>query len=135
MRVAETAFRFPIVAWGVGLIALIVIPLLFVILAMTIILIPVVLFGFCFVIFGILFGWLDVGYGIGYQLYLRRKLNIQPFLITGLGVFLLGLVTSGFDWLLPCIGGFVVLFVIIPLGMGAVLLTRFGTQPYPIIYQ
>jgi len=50
-------------------------------------------------------------------------------LSAALGTFVLNFVTNGIGFI-PCIG-WLVPFMVSMLGLGAVFLSRFGTQPYP----
>jgi len=49
---------------------------------------------------------------------------------TGIGAFVLTLVINGLNALVPCVGWLPAL-IVCSIGLGAVLLTRLGTQAYP----
>ena len=53
-----------------------------------------------------------------------------PGVYAGLGMFLLALVVDATGQLIPCIGWIFPTLVAI-VGIGGLLLTRFGSQPYP----
>ena len=118
-RVADTISKEPLVTGGVGLLSIVVAPILLVLLTITIILIPVTTLGTLLV---------AIGYEIGQRLALLFKTTWHPSIAAGIGVLLLGLVT-GFATLIPCIGWLVGVIVAI-LGLGAVVISRFGSSKY-----
>ncbi len=125
-QVSETAQRAALPSVGVGCLSLIVAPLLGLLLIVTCIGIPVAgILGIALVA-AILFGWIAVSLILGEKLLqsLNAK-NIVPVLSLVVGVLVLWLVTS-----LPILGWVISLFVA-SLALGAVVLTRFGTRPYP----
>lgn len=138
-RTGAALIAYPAVSLGVGLLTLIVWPLAMVLIA--VISIPLILvcigfFGFAVVaLMGLalaaasLLGWIALGVLIGERIL--RALNarqITPVLSALVGVFVLTL----FSQLLQnvfCIGG-LMNFALSAIGLGAVILTRFGTRPY-----
>lgn len=73
-----------------------------------------------------LFGWIAVGRLVGEKVLEAFKAReILPVVAVVIGVILLALLGA-----VPVIGGLVSLFLGL-LAVGAVVLTRFGTQPYP----
>lgn len=127
-RVADTISKEPLVTGGVGLLSVVVAPILLVLLTITIILIPVTILGTLLVGLGVLFGWIAIGYEIGERLAVLFKTTWHPSIAAGIGVLLLGLVT-GFATLIPCIGWLIGVIVAI-LGLGAVVISRFGSSKY-----
>ena len=100
------------------------------ILTITICLIPIViLLGLAFGL-AILVGWLTLGYELGKKIS-QNLFNTtwHPVLSAAVGNILLYLIASGLD-LIPCLGGFLV-FVAMLFGLGMVVVTLFGTNPYP----
>jgi hypothetical protein len=74
-----------------------------------------------------LFGWLAIGLLIGQKVLAAiQKREVAPMPAVALGVFLLTIIT----WV-PCLGWLLGLLASL-WGLGAVVLTRFGTQPYPV---
>jgi len=70
-----------------------------------------------------------LGYEVGKRISAMFKVEWHSAISAGLGTLLLMAVLSGMEALIPCVGwipkalvGFV--------GLGAVLLTQFGTKPY-----
>ena len=100
------------------------------ILAITICLIPIViLLGLAFGL-AVLIGWLTLGYELGRKISQSLfKTSWHPVLSAAVGNLLLYLIASGLD-LIPCLGGFLV-FVTMLFGLGTVVVTLFGTNPYP----
>ena len=76
------------------------------------------------------FGLVSLGYMVGKRMQEMTRQEWAPAVAAGLGTFLLVLVINGMRSLIPCI------FWVVPaatgmVGLGAVILTRFGTQTYP----
>lgn len=100
------------------------------ILAITICLIPIViLLGLAFGL-AVLVGWLTLGYELGKRISQSLfKTKWHPVLSAAVGNLVLYLIASGLD-MIPCLGGFLV-FVVTLFGLGMVVVTLFGTNPYP----
>lgn len=108
---------------GVGCLTLLVAPMLFLLLLITIVgpVILVIALAAAWI-----FGWIAVGYLAGQKILEALKVReILPVLAVIVGLLLLAIVGE-----VPCLGGLVSL-LIGTLGVGAVVLTRFGTRPYP----
>lgn len=129
-RVARTVVAQPVLAGGVGLLAAIVAPLLFIAIAITIILIPISLVGVLVLAVAWFFGRIALGLEVGRRLALMLRQDWPLPVVAGAGTFVLTLVVDGADQLIPCVGWIFPVLVGI-LGLGGVLLTRFGSQPYP----
>lgn len=136
-RVAVAMRDMPAHSVGMGLltgIALPVLMIIFAVLALTICLIPFSLLAALVV--GVvytmawLFGWIALGQLIGLRLIDAFGLRgVNTLAATTGGTFLISI----FGYLiamLPWFGGLFAWFVLPALGVGAVVLTRFGTQPY-----
>lgn len=111
---------------GVGLLTLMVVAIGAVILAITCIGIPLVLVLGLALLLGALVGWVAAGQIVGQRVLQALQAKSQPLLVeVALGVVLISLAGK-----VPCIGW---LFSLLALswGLGAVVLTRFGTRPYP----
>ncbi len=127
-RVSESLTVQPWLSIGVGLLTLIVLPLVLVLLSITIILIPVTLLAFFVLAAAVVFGWLAVGYWVGERMSALFKTDWADAVSAGLGTLVLGIAA----WLIgyvPCIGWLAVPLVA-SLGLGGVILSRFGTQTY-----
>lgn len=128
-RSAQALVAQPLVAGGVGLLTLVVVPLLLAAMAITLILIPVSLLGGFLLTLIWCFGVIVVGTEVGRRLVLLLGQEWPLAIAAGVGTFLLTLVMNGIGRI-DCIGWVVPVLVAI-LGVGTVLLTRFGTQSYP----
>lgn len=128
-RTGSTALAQPVVSGGVGLLTAVVAPALLVILAVTIILIPLSLLGFLAIGLAVLFGWLCMGMILGRQLALWLKQPWSDPVSAGIGTLSLSLLSSMLN-LIPCLG-WVANALIWLVAVGATILTRFGTQNYP----
>lgn len=128
-RVAEAAQTAPGQSGGLGLLTLIAVPVLLLILAVTICLSPVSAIGALALASAVIFGWIALGLLIGNRLL--AALNVRhftPAVAAGVGTLLISLLAGIFD-LIPCVG-WLIPILLGAVGLGAVILTRFGTQPY-----
>jgi hypothetical protein len=125
-RVMNAAQVAPAGSFGVGCLTLIVLPILFILLAITIIGIPVALLEVFVAVAAGIFGWVAIGYLAGERILEGLKVReVVPIVAVVVGVFLLTLINQ-----VPCIG-FIIGLLIGAIGLGAVVLTRFGTRTYP----
>ncbi len=122
-RTSQALSRYPWQSVGVGalawLLALVGVPLL----VSTIIGIPVAAAIVVILAAGLLFAWIPAGLTIG-QRALSKRAGREPLLAATAGLAILAALTS-----VPCVG-FVVIGAISIWGLGAVVMTRFGTTPY-----
>jgi len=102
-----------------------------VILTITICLIPVVILLALAFGLAVLVGWLALGYELGKRIASTIfKTTWHPVLSAALGNLVLYLLAISLD-LIPCIGGFLV-FIASLFGLGAAVVTLFGTKSYPL---
>jgi len=127
-RIAEAAISQPLAAGGLGLLTLIAGPVLLLVLLITLLLSPLSVIGFVLFVAAIVFGWIGLGYEVGRRIGVAMKWELQDPAAAGLGTLLLSLVAGGIGFI-PCVGWLLVVFVA-SLGLGAVMLTRFGSQAY-----
>jgi hypothetical protein len=137
-RVAHSAVNSPLPSLGVGLLTtilfvplMLIMTIVMIILIITICLLPFVLLVVIFVaVVAWAFGLIALGYEVGNRLTKGLNRDWAPPLSAGIGTFLLLLVINGLGIMIPCIGW---IFPTLAgmLGLGAVLLSRFGTQVYP----
>jgi hypothetical protein len=119
-RIASTVASGPVFSVAVGLLTLIVAALVGTLLLLACGLGLLVWFA---VFLGLLVGWVAVGLWLGQRLLRALRLHTASSLPeVALGVFLVTVVAR-----LPCVG-FLVALVAGSLGLGAVVLTRFGTR-------
>ncbi|KPL82818.1 hypothetical protein SE15_12255 [Thermanaerothrix daxensis] len=130
-RISQTLTHEPFLSGGLGLLTLLVMPAVIVILLITIILIPVALAGLMILALALLLGWVAVGYEIGNRMADLFKSIWSPPLAAGIGTLILGFVLYLLGYI-PCLGG-ILSFLIGCWGLGAVLLSRFGTQVFRTI--
>jgi hypothetical protein len=128
-RVSRAVLHQPVIGGSLGLLTLLVASVLTVILSITIILIPVALIGLLVLAFAIAFGWIAIGLEVGQRMSRAFHQEWALPLSAALGTFVLNFVAFGIGFI-ACVG-WLVPFLIGMLGLGAVLLSRFGTQPYP----
>jgi hypothetical protein len=119
----------PLISGGMGLITVIVAPIVLVGLAITILLLPVSLLGFLLLGIMVVFGWIALGLEVGRRMAQSLfKTEWTLPVAAGLGTLVLTLIVDGIGqiwcvgWIFPALVGLV--------GLGGVLLTRFGTQPF-----
>jgi len=129
-RVSAAITNSPGATGGLGLLTLIAVPILLVVTAITICLIPFTLIGALLFVMAIIFGWIALGMVLGARLSAALNLrNLSPAVSAAMGTTLFTLVSSIVQIIIPCVG-WLMPFVLACLGLGAVTLTRFGTRPY-----
>ncbi len=134
-RVAQAIVAEPIIAGGIGLLTTFVSPIalviLVVIMIITLILIPVavlaVLLWAILIVLAWLFGIIALGLEVGERFTKAIHRSWAPVLSAGFGTFLLMFVVGAFG-LIPCIG-WIPEFLIGMIGVGAVVMTMFGSRP------
>ena len=131
LRTSHAIAEAPWSAAGLGVLTGIVVPVLLLILAITICLIPLALIGLLLFIAAIVFGWVAVGYEIGLRLARAFKWSLEPAPAAGLGTLLVWAVANGIAFI-PCVGWLAPL-IVGAIGLGGVLLTRFGRKDYPTL--
>ncbi len=128
-RVADAALSEPVVTFGAGLLTVLLVPLALVVLILTILLIPVALVTILLFVLAWMFGMLALGYAVGQRIAEALNQQWAPAVSAGLGVLALFFVLGGFSEIVPCIGWVPEALAGI-WGLGAVLMTYFGTQSY-----
>jgi hypothetical protein len=128
-RVNRTAVTQPLLAGSMGLLTGFLAPFVILLLVITICLIPVALVGMVVLGLLILLGWVACGLEVGNRLAVAFKQEWTAPISAGVGTFLLTFVIGGLGkiW---CIG-WVFPTVVVMIGLGAVILTRFGRRDYP----
>jgi hypothetical protein len=128
-RVSQAIVGQPVIAGSFGLLTGVMAPVVLVILAVTIILIPVALLAVLVIALAWLFGLIAIGTEVGERFTRTINQTWAPPLTAGLGTFLMMIVVGGIG-LVPCIGWLATSLVAL-LGIGGVALTLFGTRSYP----
>jgi cytoskeletal protein CcmA (bactofilin family) len=129
-RVSRAVLHQPVIGGSIGLLTVLAAVVLTVVLSITIILIPVALIGVLVLAFGCVFGWIAIGLEVGQRLARMAHQEWPLPLSAALGTFLLNFVANGIGSI-QCIGWLVPVLIGL-LGLGAVVLSRFGTQAYPL---
>ena len=135
-KVAHAIIAQPLTAGGLGLLTLVAVPVILVALALLSILIitlvitvPLMVIVSMALGMALLFGWVAVGYEVGQRFTKAIHQEWHPAFSAGLGTFALTLIAASLTNIpvLSCIG-WLVPFLLSMAALGAVLLTRFGTQ-------
>jgi hypothetical protein len=128
-RTSQTALSSPLISGGLGLLTVIVVPIVVVLLAITICLIPVALIVAFLLVIAWAFGLITLGIEVGKRIAALSHQEWHPAITAGLGTLLLMIVLNGLQAIVPCVG-WIPKTVMSFIGLGAVLLTQFGTKPY-----
>lgn len=128
-RVSNAITRQPLIAGGYGLLAVIVVPVAIVIMAITLILIPIALLTALVIPLAWLFGMVALGQEVGERFTKAINQTWAPVLATGFGTFMLVLVV-GLVGMIPCVG-WLASFLVTLAALGGVAMTWFGTRNAP----
>jgi hypothetical protein len=128
-RISQVVTRQPVLSGSLGLLTVVVAPILLVLLFVTILLIPVGLLGVLALAAAWVLGRIAIGLEIGRRMGEMSNREWPAAVAAGIGTFVLSLVVDGISLVIPCVGWLAPALVGV-LGIGGVLLTRFGAQPY-----
>lgn len=128
-QVVQAALDQPLITAGAGLLTAILAPLALLALSITIILIPVAFIAVILLGVAWLMGWVALGLEVGRRIAKMLNQEWAPAISAGIGTLVLYFVLAGFDQLVPCVGGLPRALVGL-WGLGAVLMTYFGTREY-----
>ena len=123
--VAEALVGSPALSLGVGLLTLLAAVLVLPFLVIICIGIPVAVVAVLALIVAGVFGWVAAGLALGERLLAALRQPHSLVVGVAIGLLVLAVLVS-----IPCLGAVVALFVG-AWGLGAVVLSRFGTTPYP----
>ncbi len=131
-QVGRAVVEAPWPSFGIGLLTIIAATVLIVALIITLCLSPLAALAALILGAAGLFGWISIGAVVGERLL--QALNareIAPLWAAGLGTLVITLISTGLSTA-SCLAplGWFVIFVLGCLGLGAVVLTRFGTTAY-----
>ena len=129
-RIGRTSISQPLAAGGLGLLTAVVAPIILLVMAITIILIPVTLIGLTVLAVMGLLGWIAIGLEVGQRMAVSLIQEWALPVAAGIGTLIFTIVATGLERVVPCVG-WVVPTLLGLVGLGAVILTRFGTQAYP----
>ena len=129
-RAADAAVLKPVVAGGFGCLTLLVAPVILFLLILTICGIPIGLLGLFLLLVAWAFGIIALGVETGKRLAALMNQDWALPVSAMIGTFLLTLLVNGLGALVPCIG-WIVPALVGMVGLGAALVTRFGSRPLP----
>lgn len=127
-RTADTIVARPAVSGGVGLLTLVVLPFALLITLITCIVPGLLLLA---AILAWIYGWVALGLVLGNRLAEAFKQQWSPLATTLLGTLALSVLTAVLGWI-PCVGWLAGL-VAGSVGLGAAILSRFGTEEEPAV--
>lgn len=128
-RISAAIINAPVVTGGLGLLTFVALPFVMLLLTITVCLIPFTFLGGLLFVIGMLLGWLALGHLVGVRLASALNAsNLSPAMASAMGTFLLTLTMQALA-LVPCVG-WIPSALLGCIGLGATLITRFGTQPY-----
>ncbi len=128
-RISQAAISQPLLSGGLGVLTAIIVPIILVLLAITICLIPVSLIGAFALLAAWAFGMIALGLELGKRISTIFKREWHPALSAGLGTLVLMFILNGLAAIVPCVGWIPIVLVSFWV-LGAVLLTQFGMKPY-----
>ncbi|HVN55328.1 MAG TPA: polymer-forming cytoskeletal protein [Anaerolineaceae bacterium] len=128
-RVSQTAAAQPVLAGGYGLLTALVVPIVLILMIFTILLIPISALGLLAFAVAVAYGWIAVSLETGRRINRISKVEWAPAIRAGVGSLALSTIVEVLN-LVPCVG-WLAGVVICLVGLGAVILTRFGTRDYP----
>jgi hypothetical protein len=123
--VAETIIKAPAQSIGLGIVAVIAIPIVAIVLAITICLIPVSVSILLVTGIALLLGWIACGLLLGVKV-MRALTHKEPNHVVAVAV---GILLLSFLSFIPCLGWFVSLTAV-TWSLGSVLYSLFGTRAY-----
>ena len=130
-RVGNVIVSQPIISGGLGLLTGIIVPLLLVFMAITIICSPLAFLGGLALVIAWAFGIIAIGTEAGERLGKMGNADWTLPVSAALGTFLVTFIMNSVGKVIPCVG-WLLPFLVGVVGLGAVLLTRFGTHSYPV---
>ena len=130
-RVSGAIATAPAVSGLLGLLTLIAVPIVLALIAITICLAPLSLLGIVVYMAALLFGWVAFGLLLGGRLAAAFRWNLPPAGAAALGTFITTtpIAILGVFGPLVCVS-FALVTILACLGLGGVVLTRFGTTLY-----
>ena len=131
-RAADTVVSQPLISGGLGLLTAVILPPVLVVLGITICLLPLALLALVAAVLIWAFGLIAIAYELGVRLAGLAKQEWAPAVNAGFGAFVLMLILNTVGTLVPCVG-WVLPFLVGCIGFGAVVLTRLGSQAYPLL--
>jgi len=131
-RVRRASTRHPVVSGAMGLLVGIVGPSLLVLMAFTVILVPVTLMALLLTGLVVIYAWIGLGAALGQWIQGILQRDWSPPTSSFVGTFLFMIVTDLLVFI-PIVGGWVGILAT-AVGIGAVFLTRFGLREFDPSY-
>lgn len=128
-RASNAVVAQPVISGSLGLLTAIAVPIILIFLSITVILIPIALLGFILVGLAIAFGWISLGLEVGKRLSTGVNQDWSLPIEAGVGTMILTIVIGAINFI-PCFG-WIAPTALGAMGLGGVVLTRFGTEEYP----
>jgi hypothetical protein len=125
-RVAQAVQAQPFAAGSLGLLTVFLAPFAIVLMAITLILIPLALAAAFLLVLAWLFGVVALGHVVGEKLTQAMNRSWEPVLTAGFGAFIVGIVL-GTSNQIPCVGWLASALIGL-VGLGAATMTLFGTR-------
>jgi len=116
----------PVSGGAIGLLTWILFPFVIIILAITIILIPLSVIAILMFGLGVLLGWIAIGMLLGERIAGMFKSQWAPAVNAGVGTFILSILSSLFG-AIPCVGWVIPLLIIL-VATGGIVMSAFGTR-------
>ena len=129
-RASQSLSKNPFLAGLFGLLSLIIFPFAMILLLITLILIPAIPILILASVILLIWGWIGLGVEVGRRAQDIFKLRWADPLIAALGVFTITLLVNMLGWLSSCCLEFPVTVLLVSVGLGGILLSRFGTREY-----
>lgn len=133
-RVRQTALKHPLAALAVGMLTVFFLIPIFAVLLITICLTPLALTLAFVLLLAMLMGWLALGWELGARI--GQALNIEH--ISAVNEVLVGVAVLTLLWqlpqIIPLLGGLMSVgigMVVGSIGLGAVIMSKFGSETYP----
>lgn len=131
-RVRRAAVHHPVISAAMGALLVLVVPALLVLMAFTVILIPLTVVAILLVGAVVVYAWIALGMAVGLWLRDRLQASWTPALTAFLGTALF-MVATNLLALIPIAGGWAGLLAT-AIGTGAIFLTRFGLRDFVPTY-
>jgi len=125
-RISDAVVRQPLQSAGLGVLTTLVFPALLVFLVITVCLIPFALLAILLLVVAWVVGLVAIGLEVGQRIFRALDQDVHPVLSAALGTLVLALVVNGVG-LVPCLG-LVFQWLVGTFGLGAVIITQFGTR-------
>ncbi len=130
-RIADAVVSSTFVVGGMGILTALTAPIILVMVAITIIGIPISFFAALVLGAAWTYGMLVLGVETGNRLGRLVNQDWALPVSAGIGTFLMTIVVNGVREIVPCVG-WLAPFLVGSIGLGATLLTLFGVRSYPI---